>query len=109
MKPPTGNLFASIPEHMPSELSAILQASNGVEIERIVSRGQCSPDGFWYDQERAEWVVIISGAAHLEFDDGSISEMSTGDYVNIPAHCRHRVTWTDPNQDTIWLAVHYEG
>jgi cupin 2 domain-containing protein len=109
MKPTIGNLFASIPDHIPSELSEILQVSNGVEIERIVSRGQCSPDGFWYDQERAEWVVVLSGATHLEFDDGSVSEMSAGDYVNIPAHCRHRVSWTDPNQDTIWLAVHYEG
>ncbi|MGQ0709400.1 MAG: cupin domain-containing protein [Rhodoferax sp.] len=81
--------------------------SPSVRIERIVSNGQRSPDGYWYDQEENEWVMVVAGKATLEFDGGLKHDLSAGDYVNIPAHVRHRVAWTDPQETTIWLAVFY--
>jgi cupin 2 domain-containing protein len=100
------NLFADIPNSIPEELISVLLESKDFRIERIVSQGQSSPEGFWYDQEQAEWVLLVAGAARLEFED-EIVELTPGSYLNIPAHRRHRVTWTDPDQPTIWLAVHY--
>ena len=76
-------------------------------MERIVSLGHRSPEGFWYDQEANEWVLLIEGAARLRFEGEGPLEMTAGSFVNIPAHKRHRVEWTDPNQPTIWLTVHY--
>lgn len=100
------NLFTDIPPDLPEELVQPLLTRPGLRIERIVSRGQCSPDGFWYDQDDYEWVVVLKGAARLRFEDGAIAEMTPGAFVDIPAHRRHRVDWTDPDQDTVWLAVH---
>lgn len=79
-------------------------------IERIVSTGQTSPEGFWYDDPREEWVVLLAGAAALEFEaQGSVRHgMLPGDYVHIPPHCRHRVAWTDPALPTVWLAVYFD-
>lgn len=79
-----------------------------VRIERIVSKGHTSPETGWYDQDENEWVMVVKGRATLEFEDGSRCEMSAGDYVNIPAHIRHKVAWTDPDDITIWLAVFYK-
>ena len=82
--------------------------SPDVRIERIVSQGHCSADGFWYDQDENEWVMVVQGHATLEYEEtGHVVEMKAGDWVDIPAHCRHRVAWTDPDQPTIWLAVFY--
>jgi cupin 2 domain-containing protein len=82
-----------------------------VMIERIVSTGQASPPGFWYDSGRDEWVVLLSGAARLEFEaiDGNarLHDMQPGDYLLIAAHRRHRVAWTHESEPTVWLAVHY--
>ncbi len=101
------NLFAHIPETVPEELvESLLNASN-VRIERIVSRGQASPEGLWYDQEMHEWVLLVSGAARLTFEGDEPVEMVAGAFINIPAYRRHRVEWTDPAQPTIWLAIHY--
>ncbi|HEY4313424.1 MAG TPA: cupin domain-containing protein [Pirellulales bacterium] len=80
--------------------------SPGVRVERIVSQGHASPEGFWYDQDTEEWVLLVQGAARLRFDN-EVVEMRPGDHVQIPAHKRHRVEWTDPNQQTTWVAVHY--
>jgi cupin 2 domain-containing protein len=81
---------------------------NTVRIERIVSRGHRSPSGFWYDQEESEWVIVLSGSARLLFEgDDTAVVLGPGSYVNIPAHVRHRVEWTDPDQETVWLAVFY--
>jgi cupin 2 domain-containing protein len=99
------NLFADIPNSLPEELTTVLLESPDVCIERIVSQGHKSPEGFWYDQDQSEWVLLISGAARLEFENESI-DLTSGSFLNIPAHRRHRVAWTDPNQPTIWLAVH---
>jgi cupin 2 domain-containing protein len=78
-------------------------------MERIISNGHASPDGFWYDQDRSEWVLVLKGRAGLMFEGtGDLIEMNPGDFIHIPAHCRHRVAWTDMTQKTIWLAIHYD-
>jgi cupin 2 domain-containing protein len=100
------NIFDHLPDGLPEEVFTTLLAAEGVRIERIVSRGQASPEGLWYDQPQHEWVVVLRGAARLTIQDRSV-ELRPGDFVNIPAHVRHRVEWTTPDEPTIWLAVHY--
>ena len=74
----------------------------------IFSKGHASPENFWYDQAQNEWLIVLKGHARLRFaEEDQAVEMKRGDYINIPAHCKHRVEWTDPNEETIWLAVHY--
>lgn len=102
------NLFDAIPEDHEDELVELLVASDSVRVERIVSQGQSSPANGWYDQHQHEWVLLVTGAALLRFEDGRRFELRRGDCINIPAHCRHRVEWTDPDVKTIWLAVHYD-
>jgi cupin 2 domain-containing protein len=103
---PSTNLFAEIPVQVPDELFTTLLEARGVRIERIVSHGHASPAGFWYDQPQHEWVMVLKGAARLQFENESI-EMTPGDFVNIPAHKKHRVEWTTPDEPTIWLAIFY--
>jgi len=104
----TANLFQQLPAELPEELVETLCQAEHVRIERLVSRGHTSPPGFWYDQEWHEFVLLVSGQAHLAFADGtSPAKLHPGDWLDIKAHVRHRVEWTDPAQDTIWLAVHY--
>ncbi len=100
------NLFADFPSDLPDELITTLLEAANILIERIVSHGHASPDGLWYDQDQHEWVVMLKGTARLQFEDETV-EMQPGDFVNIPAHRRHRVEWTTPDEPTIWLAVHY--
>ena len=102
----TPNLFTDLPSQLPDELITILNDAADVRIERIVSHGHVSPKDFWYDQEQHEWVVVLKGTARLQFEDGEV-EMKVGDFVNIPAHKKHRVDWTTPDEPTIWLAVFY--
>lgn len=102
------NLFSDIPDDLPDELLEVLLDADSVRMERIVSQGHASPEGFWYDQDQHEWVVVLRGAARLRFDgEEKALEMAPGDFVNIPAHTRHRVEWTTPDEPTVWLAVHY--
>lgn len=108
----TGQLLTDLPDRADDELVDELAAGDGVRVERIVSRGQASPPGFWYDQPWHEWVMVVAGRAGLQFEedgeeDGEILEMGPGDHVDIPAHRRHRVAWTSPDEPTVWLAVHY--
>ena len=100
------NLFTNLPADLHEEHFTALLDSGGVRIERIVSHGQASPENVWYDQPRPEWVVVLKGAARLRFENETI-EMKPGDFVNLPAHKKHRVEWTTPDEPTIWLAVHY--
>ena len=102
------DLFADIPDELKEELiETILQTSN-FRIERIVSQGHCSPEGFWYDQSDNEWVILLKGGAVLRFENQSqLIRMKPGDYLHIEKHVRHRVEWTDPEQETIWLAVFF--
>ena len=100
------NLFADLPAHLPEELVQTLLASPQLRIERIVSKAQASLPGFWYDQDEHEWVLLIQGAARLRFDD-DVVELKLGDFLNIPAHRKHQVEWTSPDELTIWLAIYY--
>ena len=102
------NLLSPLPSKLPVELVVTLAESKHVRIERIVSTGHASPKGFWYDQQEAEWVVVLKGEAKLLFQgDAQPIHLKPGDHVTIPAHRRHRVEWTTPNEPTVWLAVFY--
>jgi cupin 2 domain-containing protein len=104
--PPLLNLFAALPGPGPEEETQILLERPGLCLERIVSHGQASPEGFWYDQAEDEWVLLLRGAARLriagETDDRALGP---GDHLLLPARLRHRVAWTDPAQPTVWLAL----
>ena len=103
-----GNLLADIPPALEAEQVIALVTAPNVTIERIVSRGQASPSGFWYDQERPEWVLLVAGSAGIRFEDEATPRtLKAGDHLHIPAHARHRVEWTDAAGPTIWLAVHH--
>ncbi len=101
------NIFAAIPQRLSEEQFDVLLERGRVRIERIVSRGHSSPETGWYDQEQNEWVVVLRGAAVVAFEDGRSMTLKQGDFLEIPAHSRHRVDWTDPELATVWLAVHY--
>lgn len=108
MVPSASNLFSGIPSSLPEELVETLKATDAVRIERIVSLGHTSPEAFWYDQDTDEFVVLLKGAARLQFENESV-EMKPGDYVEIPSRRKHRVEWTTPDEPTVWLAVHYKS
>ena len=101
------NLFEGIPVELPGEAVEEILRAETFRIERIVSRGQNSPTGFWYDQQTEEWVLLVSVNATLGFDNGRKVDLKPGDHLFIPSHCRHRVERTDPGQETVWLAVHW--
>ena len=102
------NLFDRLPLTSPQESIDVLVQNGNVRIERIVSTGQSSPDRFWYDQDEAEWVVLLQGEAELRFQDGSEPlRMKKGDFVHLAAHRKHRVEWTSDREPTVWLAVFY--
>ena len=108
MKVRSGNFFSNIPRHMDDEVFDTILASNSFEIKRIVSKGNQSPPDYWYDQAKNEWLMVLKGAAGLKFENSKkLVEMMPGDYVHIPAHCKHRLEWTDPDAETVWLAVYY--
>lgn len=100
------NLFDRLPNSPPEELFQTLVRTKNVRIERIVSHGHASPTDFWYDQDEHEFVLVLQGAARLQFVD-SMQELRAGDWVDISAHRKHRVDWTTPDEPTIWLAVFY--
>jgi len=102
------NLLHDIPARMAAELVDVLARGEGVRVERVVSWGQASPPGFWYDQAEHEWVALLTGEARLRFEEGDrVVSLAPGDALTIPAHVRHRVEWTDPGQPSVWLAVFY--
>ncbi len=100
------NIFADIPKALPEELFTSLLKRDSVHIERIVSKGHSTPPEQWYDQAWDEWVIMLEGQAVLVYEDLSTLPLSAGDYVLIPAHTKHRVEWTVPDINTVWLAVH---
>ncbi len=102
----TSNLLTDFPSNLPEELFTSLLETTDLRIERIVSHGHSSPDGFWYDQDQHEWVLVLRGAARLSIE-GEIKELKPGDYVHILAHQKHRVEWTATDEPTVWLAVFY--
>jgi cupin 2 domain-containing protein len=103
-----GNFFSQISTDLPAEIIEGVLQTGSFRLERIISTGQATPEGEWYDQDTHEWVLLLTGGAGLLLEnDPQMIIMKPGDYINIPAHRRHRVAWTDPSQPTIWLALHY--
>ncbi len=108
MAPTVQNMFADVPGTLPEERFEELIRGSQFRLERIISTGHVTPAGQWYDQDDDEWVLVLRGSAQLVFDGESETvSLKPGDYVLIPAHCRHRVQWTDPREPTIWLALHF--
>jgi cupin 2 domain-containing protein len=107
MVDPTRRIFAGVPTRADKEETAVLMSLPGVRIERIVSTGQASPPGFWYDQAWTEWVILLAGSAGLLIEGEDAPRiLAPGDYLEIPPHARHRVEWTAADPPTVWLAVH---
>lgn len=100
------SIFDGLPQHLPKEVVQTLIRAADVRIERIISHGHASAADFWYDQPQHEWVIVLKGAARLQFEDGMV-EMKVGDFINIPAFKKHRVDWTTPGEPTVWLGVRY--
>jgi len=106
----TGENLFLLPVPLPEEeVVEVLSRREGVRIERIISTGQSSPADFWYDQTEDEWVLLLQGSATLQWDDGSLTNLSTGDWLLIPARKKHRVDQTSTNPPCIWLAVFLQG
>ena len=104
-----GHFLEDAASGLPDEISEVMLTGHGVRIERIVSHGQASPPGYWYDQDEHEWVMLLQGEATLRFEEGDrLLRMTPGMHVTIPAHCRHRVAWTTPDADSVWLALFYQ-
>ena len=104
------NLFAHVLKAAADEQVDLLADHHVVRIERIVSTGQASPPGFWYDQDDGEWIAVLQGEAKLRFEDPDDAvRLKPGDFFDIRAHRRHRVEWTTPHEPTIWLAVYYSS
>ncbi len=106
------NLFADIPENMAElddDLFQTIFQTSDFRVERIVSHGHRSPECFWYDQDENEWIILLKGSAGLRFEDhDGVLVLNPGDYLHIDQHRKHRVEWTDHQQETIWLAVFYK-
>jgi len=100
------NLFQLPKQILDRELFEPLIETDQLLIERIISTGQMTPEGEWYDQSRDEWVLLLQGEAQLMYEDGSIIDLKAGDYLLIPAHQKHRVSYTSSNPTCIWLAIH---
>ena len=101
------NIFAAIPEQLNKEAFETLVQKGDFKIERIVSKGHVSPESDGYDQDQDEWVIVVQGQATVAFEDGRETHLNIGDFINIPAHSKHKVSWTTPTIETIWLAVFY--
>jgi cupin 2 domain-containing protein len=101
------NLLRDLPDARGGEVVERLATGGAARIERIVSHGQASPPGFWYDQDEAEFVLLLAGTARLRFDDGEVLTFGPGDWIEIAAHRRHRVEWTEPGEAAVWLIVFY--
>lgn len=101
------NIFSSLPDALDQEVLEDIVKSKNVRIERIISHGQSSPEHGWYDQDEHEWVMVLTGSGTLLFANGEELVLNKGDYINIPAHSRHKVVSTAADEPTIWLAVFY--
>ena len=102
------NLLKNIPATLPEELFETLVQTENIHIERIISKGHTSPEEGWYDQDKNEFVLLLKGAARLEFEDGRVVRMGVGDWLEILAHQKHKVVWTEPEGETVWVGVHFK-
>ncbi len=107
MKPDCSNIFSDIPSQLPEELFECILKRDNIHIERIVSRGHVTSEGYWYDQDFDEWVILLQGQAVIVYEQDQMRiALKAGDYLLIPANVKHRVEWTMPEVDTVWLAIH---
>jgi len=104
----SNNIFKNIPNKLQEELFEDIISNNGIKIQRIVSQGNTTPKNEWYDQEGDEWVIVLQGKATISFENEDDVNLILGEYINIPAHKKHRVSWTSEDEQTIWIAVHYK-
>lgn len=103
-----GNIYAELPTDFTNEIFEPLLQTPSLLLERIISYGQTTPEDEWYDQEKDEWVMLLSGSAGVRIEsEPDIIELKPGDYLLLPAHQRHRVEWTSATEKTIWLALHF--
>ena len=111
MTPIASSLYEGIRSRkLASEQFTELLSAPGLRVARIVSDGHTTPESEWYDQETGELVFVIQGVALVLFEaSGAEVSLVPGDYVNIAPHERHRVTWTDLAQKTVWLVIHYDA
>jgi cupin 2 domain-containing protein len=104
------NIFSKIPEKLHKELFEEIARGGSFKLQRIVSKGHATPKGEWYDQDKDEWVILLKGKAGIVMDGKKgVITLEPGDYLSLPAHQKHRVEWTDPEAETVWLALHYES
>ena len=101
------NIFDSIPENLDEEVFDLLLKNENIKIERIISKGHTSPKSGWYNQNKNEWVIVLKGEALISFEDGKDIKLKVGSHLHISAHTKHKVKWTAPETETIWLAVFY--
>lgn len=101
------NIFELVPADISDELFENIVSSASMRIERIISKGHASPASGWYDQDEHEWVIVLKGEAKIEIENQALVHLVSGSYLNIPAHTRHKVSWTAPDTETIWLAIYY--
>ena len=103
-----GNIFDQIPLNIAEEIFEDIIATDSLKIERIISKGQATPEGEWLEQDVQEWVILLKGGARLSFGGGEAVELVPGDYIEISAGEKHRVEWTAPDETSIWLAIHHK-
>ncbi|WP_417615273.1 cupin domain-containing protein [Oceanisphaera sp.] len=103
------NIFENLPADLAREHFQDLLNTPSVRIERIVSKGHSSPEVGWYDQNEDEWVMVLQGEGTLTFADGRVVRLQSGDFIHIPAHCRHKVSHTRPDGITVWLAIFFNA
>ena len=101
------SIFQDIPDALKEEFFEDILVSDNLKIEKIVSYGHTSPKEGWYNQDKSEWVILLEGEAIISFKDGEDISLKKGDYLNIPLHVEHKVSWTKPECKTIWLAIFY--
>ena len=101
------NIFSNIPSELPNEIFENIIRTEKLRVERIVSKGQISPDTGWYNQRENEWLIVLSGYGVIEYINGAKVTLKQGDYLNINSHNKHRVIETSPDEATVWLAIFY--
>ena len=106
----TANIYSQIPDNLSKELFEEIIQGGEFKLERVVSKGHMTPEGEWYDQDRDEWVILLKGSADLLVGEGEAESVSLrpGDFLHLPAHRKHRIERTDPVEETVWLALHYD-
>lgn len=107
MRDKVANIFELADRLPQQELFDKLLENDRVLIERVVSTGQVTPAGEWYDQEQDEWLIVLQGEGELGYEDGSRIRLATGDYLLIPAHQKHRVEYTSSEPPCIWLTIFF--